>query len=282
VPSLRSSTNPTVYNPAVALDFFQSAGDAQKIAKGKEIFAEREKGHPLLLMPHRMYLLLDGEVDILAKDKPVATVRKGEIFGEMASLNQAPRSAAAVAKTPCKVIALDDKQFHAALARKPEFALMLMSVMIERLRKTIGKLKQSDALTPDMECKEAEVLDKDLMADLAKLLGPVARFHYPAEKIIMRAGSFGVVLYVVLDGNIEIRVGNAVVENVGPGGVFGEMALVDRTPRLATAVAENDCVLLAISRHMFLKLVRKDARFGAALLTAVAERARSMTSRHEP
>ena len=37
-----------------------------------------------------------------------------------------------MAKTPCRVIALDDKQFHAGLQKKPDFALMLMSIMIGR------------------------------------------------------------------------------------------------------------------------------------------------------
>jgi CRP-like cAMP-binding protein len=279
---LRSSASSFLYNPASALQFFQSAGTPQNIAKGKKIFAERQKGIPFLLMPHRMYLLLEGEVSVLAKNKPIATVRRGEIFGEMASINQTPRSAAAVAKTPCRVISLDDRQFHAALSKKPEFALMLMSLMIDRLRKTIGWLNATDALSRDAGWKEAAVLDKDLLADLERLLGPAARFRYDAGKIIMREGHVGVVSYVVLDGRVAIRVGTALVEKVGRGGVFGEMALVDRTPRFGTAVAETDCALLAINRHMFFKLVRQNPRFGAALLSAVSERARSMASRYQP
>ena len=277
--NLHDSANRSIYNPAVALQFFQSAGKPQDIPEGKTIFAENEKGRPFLLMPHRMYLLLEGEVSVLAENEPIATVRRGEIFGEMAAIEQTPRSAAAVAKTPCRVIALDDKQFHAALAKKPEFALMLMSIMVERLRETIGRLGAADAPSGDTGWKEAVVLDKDLLADLEQLLGPAARFRYNAEKIIMREGHFGVVLFAVLEGRVAIRVGDSVVERVGPGGVFGEMALVDRTPRLATAVAETDSVLLAISRHMFLYLVKKSPRFGAALLKTVSERARFMASR---
>jgi CRP-like cAMP-binding protein len=279
--SLYDSASRSIYNPAIALQFFQSAGRPQEIAQGKTIFDENEKGIPFLLMPHRMYLLLEGEVSVLAQNEPIATVKRGEIFGEMATIEQAPRSAAAVAKTPCRVIALDDKQFHAALEKKPEFALMLMSIMVERLRETIGRLTAADALASGADWKEASVLEKDLLADIEQLLGPAARFRYSAEKIIMREGHFGVVLYAVLEGRVAIRVGDSVVEKVGPGGVFGEMALVDRTPRLATAVAETDCVMLAISRHMFLYLVKKSPRFGAALLKAVSERARFMASRRK-
>jgi len=277
--SPRDFANRSLYDPAIALQFFQSAGKPQSIAKGKKIFAEREKGLPFLLMPNKMYLLLDGEVSVVANSRPIATVRRGEIFGEMAAINQAPRSAAAVAKTPCRVIALGDRQFQTALLKKPEFALMLMSLMISRLRETLGRLSASDKLSADAGWSQAAALDKELIAELDQLLGPAARFRYPPERVIMREGHFGVVLFVVLEGQVAIRVGNAVVEKVGPGGIFGEMALVDRAPRLATAVAESDCTLLAVSRQMFLYPAKKSPRFAISLLRAVSERARLTAAR---
>ena len=266
------------YSPAVALQFFKSEGKLQEIPQGKTIFAESEKGLPFLLMRQRMYLLLEGEVSVVARDTPIATVGKGEIFGEMASINQAPRSAAAVAKTPCRVIALDDKQFQAALARRPEFALMLMSVMVRRLRDNIDRLSAKDALK-NAPWKDASVLDSDLLAQLEQQIGPAARFRYNAGKQIMKEGAVGVVSYVVIEGRVAITIGDTVMEKVGPGGIFGEMALVERAPRLATAIAETDCTLLAISRLEFVRLVKKNPRFGAWLLSAVSERARWTASR---
>jgi CRP/FNR family transcriptional regulator, cyclic AMP receptor protein len=269
-----------LYSPAVALQFFKSEGRLQDIPQGKTIFAESEKSLPFLLMRQRMYLLLEGEVSVLAKDTPIATVGKGEIFGEMASINQAPRSAAAVAKTPCRVIALDDKQFQAALARRPEFALMLMSVMVHRLRDNISRLSAQDALK-GAPWKDAAVLEPDVLAELERQIGPAARFRYNAGKLIMKEGAVGVVAYVVLEGRVAITIGDAAMEKVGPGGIFGEMALVERAPRLASAVAETDCVLLAVSRLEFVRLVKKNPRFGASLLSAVSERARSTASRQQ-
>jgi len=266
-----------LYSPAAALQFFKSEGKLHDIPQGKTIFSESEKSLPFLLMRQRMYLLLEGEVSVLAKDEPIATLGKGEIFGEMASINQAPRSAAAVAKTACRVIALDDKQFHAALAKRPEFALMLMSVMVRRLRETIDRLSAKDRLK-GASWKEATVLDQDVLAELEQQIGAAARFRYNPGKLIMREGAVGVVSYVVLDGQVAISIGDVVMEKVGPGGIFGEMALVDRTPRLASASAATECTLLAISRLEFVRLVKKNPRFGASLLSAVSERARSMTA----
>ena len=274
----RRSGKAAHYDPAVALEFFRSAGKAQAIAKGTTIFSENRKGMPLLLMPNRIYLLLEGEVGVLARDEPVATIASGEIFGEMASMSQMPRSASAVAMSDCRVIGLDDSQFQAALGRNPGFALMLMSVMAARLRDTLGRIGPSGP-PGDADWREASAMDAQLLADLAQVIGPAARFRYAAGKIIMREGQRGVALYAVLEGRVAISIGDTVVEKVGPGGIFGEMSLVDRSPRLATAVAETDCALLAMSRHMFLHLVKSSPKFGAALLKAVGERAAFTASR---
>jgi CRP-like cAMP-binding protein len=274
----RKPEKPSHYDPAVALDFFRSAGKPQPIAKGATIFSENSKGMPLLLMPSRIYLLVEGEVGMFAGEEHIAAIRPGEIFGEMASMGQMPRSASAVAMSDCRVIGLDDSQFQAALGRNPGFALMLMSVMASRLRDTLGRIRPSGS-PEDAVWREASAMDAQLLADLAQVIGPAARFRYAAGKIVMREGQRGVALYAVLEGRVAISIGDAVIEKVGPGGVFGEMSLVDRSPRLATAVAETDCALLAMSRHMFLHLVKSSPKFGAALLKAVGERAAFTASR---
>jgi CRP-like cAMP-binding protein len=275
--SSRNTESPSHYDPAVALDFFQSAGKPQTIAKGTTIFSENRRGMPLLLMPNRIYLLLEGEVGILAKDEPIATIGAGEIFGEIASMGQVPRSASAVAMSDCRVVGLDDMQFRSALGRNPGFALMLMSIMASRLRDTIASLGAPAAEADGW--REAAALDAQLLADLEQVLGPAARFRYKAGRIVATEGQRGGALFAVLEGRVAIRIGDSIVEKVGPGGLFGEMSLVDRTPRLAGAVAETDSVLLAMSRHMFLHLVKRSPKFGAALLKAVGERAAFMASR---
>lgn len=269
------------YDSSVAMEFFRSAGKAQQFEPGKRIFAEREKGIPLLFMPNRMYLLVDGEVSVLVNDTPIACVRQGEVFGEMAAIDQAPRTAAAVAKTSCRVIALNDRQFHAALSAKPEFALMLISVMVRRLRDTLARI-DGNALPATAGWREARVMDKSVLDVIEKQIGAKARFRYDAGRTIMREGHLGVALYVVLEGCVEIRAGGVLIEKAGPGSVIGEMGLVDRTPRFATAVAETACTLLAVSRLDFLKLVGKNPRFGAAVLGTVSERVRSMAERCKP
>ena len=72
----------TTYDPAVALAFFKSVGSPENIAEGETIFAENDK------RGGRIFLLLKGEVDLLAGGKPIGTVKAAEIFGELAVIDR--------------------------------------------------------------------------------------------------------------------------------------------------------------------------------------------------
>jgi CRP-like cAMP-binding protein len=119
------------------------------------------------------------------------------------------------------------------------------------------------------------VFDKTLLASMAQGLGAQAQQRYNKGQVIMVAGQTGALMYVVLEGRVSISIRGALVQYVGPGGVLGEMALIDQSPRAANAAAEADCVLLGINRQVFLNLVKSDPTFGASLLSAVAERVRN-------
>ena len=270
-PAAPAAPQAPLYVPAIARAFFESAGKEERAAPGTVFFAENEKASRILLKRDKMYLLLEGEVALSARGKPLGMVKVGHIFGELAAISDSPRSATAVARSACRVIALDDKQFTAALQKKPEFALMMLGTLIVRLRGLIAKLTG----VPTAETKESRVFDKKLLASLQAGLGDQATVRYERNKVIMVAGQTGALMYVVLEGRVAISIRGAVVERVGPGGVFGEMALVDQSPRSANAAAETDCALLAINRAVFLNLVKSDPTFGISLLSSMAERVRN-------
>jgi CRP/FNR family transcriptional regulator, cyclic AMP receptor protein len=272
-PAAQPAATAPVYNPAIARDFFATAGKEEQFSAGSKIFAENEKASRILLKRDKMYLLLEGQVGLTAKGKPVGSVKVGEVFGEMAAISESARSATAAAHTDCRVLSVDDKQLNAGLQSKPEFALMLMSIMINRLRGMIARL----LTTPQAAdaAKETRVFDKNMVAALAKGLGEQNTVRYDKGKIIMVQGQAGAFMYVVHEGRVAITLRGTVVERVGPGGVFGEMALVDQGARTANANAETDCALLAINRQIFLNLIKADPSFGVSMLTAIAERVRN-------
>ena len=269
---------PPVYNAAMAMEFFKSAGKPEGFAAGATIFAEDEKGG--LFKSPKMYVLILGEVEMIAQNQVIGSVKPGETFGEMAVIAQAARTATAKAKTQCTVIGLDEKQYQTALQQKPEFALMLMSIMNSRLRSTISRLRASGALHAGV-AKETAVFDKKLLAGLVNLMGGQEPLRYEAGKMIMQEGTSGAFMYVVLEGRVAITIKGGLVARAGPGGVFGEMALVDQSVRAATAVAETECKLLGINRNAFLQLVKTSPAFGAALLAGLAERAKDMAVRNK-
>jgi CRP-like cAMP-binding protein len=276
-PAAAKPAAPPLYNAAMAMEFFRCGGKPETAAGGTAFFEENQKAG--FLKRDKMYLLLEGEVMLTARGKPIGVVKSGEIFGEMAAISDSPRSASATAKSACRVIALDDKQFQAALKVKPEFALMLMGMMILRLRIMIGRLVRLNALSGAADVKESRVFDKAMVAGLAKGLGEAGTARYPRGNVIFREGQTGILMYVVMEGRVALSIQENVVDRVGPGNVFGEMALVDQSARAASATAETDCVLLAINRTVFLNLVKGNPEFGASLLGAVAERVRFMASK---
>jgi CRP-like cAMP-binding protein len=97
-----------------------------------------------------------------------------------------------------------------------------------------------------------------------------------AGETIFRAGDPGRHMYVVKTGEVEIRVEDKIVETVGAGGVFGEMALADDAPRSATAVARRDSEIVPIDERQFLFLVQQTPFFALGLLRVLASRLRTM------
>ena len=270
----KPAEKPQPVNLAAALDFFRTSGVAENVDTGTNIFVEDEKAGMFSRKSRKMYLLLEGEVNLIAANRLIAVVKAGEIFGEMAAISDSPRTATAVAKGPCRLIAMDDKGFHAALKAMPDFALTLLGMMINRLR---GMLARGGV--PGEAKKESRVFEKGLLSALAKGLGPTNAAKYEKGKTVMTEGQAGAMMYVVMEGRVAVSIKGKVVERVGVGGVFGEMALVDQSPRAATAMAEVDSLLLTLNRGVFLQLVKTQPEFGVALLAAAAERVRFMASR---
>ncbi|HXQ21148.1 MAG TPA: cyclic nucleotide-binding domain-containing protein, partial [Candidatus Acidoferrales bacterium] len=67
-----------------------------------------------------------------------------------------------------------------------------------------------------------------------------------------------------------------VVETMGPGGILGEMALIDQNPRSATAVAKTDCTLVPVNEARFKFLVKQVPAFSLEVMRVMASRLRKM------
>jgi CRP-like cAMP-binding protein len=261
-----------VYKSSVARMCFEALGRAETVPQGGSFFTENQASD-------KMYYLVEGEVGLVRGRKMLDTVKAGEIFGEMAAISRQPRSATAVARTACRALSLDAGQFLKAIQKTPEFAIMLMNIIIQRLRLTAALVSRH--LPETAQVQERRVFDPPLLAELTQRLQNRPPTFAPLNKVIMKEGEAGVFMYVVLAGRVAVSIKGKLVERVGPGGVFGEMALVDQSPRAATAMAETDCELLSVTRNDFLGIVKSNPAFAVALLKGLADRLRYMTAHHK-
>lgn len=260
-----------VYNGNVARLFFHANGNARSVTAGSVLFAENSAGKS-------MYFLGSGEMALTRGGKPLDVIKAGEVLGEMSVLTGEPRSATATARTACEVIELDAGGFSAAIQKAPEFALMLLAILIKRLRlalamQMLGKGHATGAI--ETIPTSGAVFDEALLKDLTANFPARPPAFQPKNAVIMREGEAGIFMYVVMDGAVRITAGEKIIELVKAGGVFGEMALVDQSKRAASAAAASDCSLMSINRNDFLTLIKTNPAFGVSLLRALAVRLRN-------
>ena len=98
-------------------------------------------------------------------------------------------------------------------------------------------------------------------------------------EVIFSTWDMGFEMYVVLDGEVEPKVDSTILETLGPGQPFGEMALIDQSPRTATAIARTPCKLAVIPERRFLFMVQQNPEFALLIMKAMADRLRRMNAR---
>jgi len=84
------------------------------------------------------YLILDGKAEVRKKGKVLASLGKGQFFGEMSLIDEQPRSADVVAVVPTTCWALSSWAFNSIMKTNPEVALMMLKEVVKRLRAAQG------------------------------------------------------------------------------------------------------------------------------------------------
>ena len=113
------------------INIFKNASNFQIYEPGAVIFQRGEQSDC-------MYAVVDGEIDILVDGKVIDTARAGSLIGEMALIDNSPRSATAQAKTQVKVVPVSQKHFLFMVQQTPFFSIQVMQIMAERLRRLMA------------------------------------------------------------------------------------------------------------------------------------------------
>ncbi|HVK57104.1 MAG TPA: cyclic nucleotide-binding domain-containing protein [Burkholderiales bacterium] len=98
----------------------------------------------------------------------------------------------------------------------------------------------------------------------------------PPGQAIFRTGEKGTVMYVLMQGSVDVYIGNKIVETAEPGAILGEMALIDQAARSATVIAKGECRLLPIDIERFDHLIQQAPNFARHVMKVMADRLRRM------
>ncbi len=110
-------------------ELFRHETDLLELSAGQTLFNEGEQDDT-------MYVLMSGTALIVVHNRVVETAEAGAIIGEMGMIDEGPRSATVVSKTDCKFVPIDRKRFNFLIQQTPNFALHVMRVIADRLRRT--------------------------------------------------------------------------------------------------------------------------------------------------
>lgn len=112
-------------------------------------------------------------------------------------------------------------------------------------------------------------LDRKGLEEVGRLADEV---DLPAGRVIAREGSSGDEFFVILEGTIRIDRDGKHLRDLAPGDFFGELSLLGRVARTASATCVTPCRLLVVGHREFHALLSKFPTIQAAVLEAVAKR----------
>lgn len=123
--------------------FLRQNKDIQFFPEGQVIFEEGQAGA-------EMYVVCDGEVDITLEGRLINRLGSGDIFGEMALVDDRPRSASAIAGTGCKLLPVDQARFASLVQQQPNFATRVMKMMSVRMRRFMEEEVQRQRMEEEL------------------------------------------------------------------------------------------------------------------------------------
>lgn len=109
-------------------ELFRHETDLVEVAAGDPVFMIGDPGD-------RMYVLMAGEADIIVGNVIVEKAMPGALLGELALVDAAPRTATVLAVSDCKLLPIDVSRFRFLIQQTPNFALHVMKIIAERLRR---------------------------------------------------------------------------------------------------------------------------------------------------
>lgn len=223
---------------ADAMEFFT-------VKRGAVIIRERDKGD-------LMFVLHNGRVEVQKEDeagalRPVAQLGRGEVFGEIALLQQVPRTSS--------VVALEDTELFAL--KKTDFDRLLLS--------TLGAKKIQEVVQVCAFLRRNSIFADWPPHALMKVAGQFAFHDCTAGVEVLSEGRHNDFFYIVYEGEFGVRKAGTQVATLGPGDFCGEISLLQGTAASANVAALRNSRCLKLDKDSFLQLISRDFLTGLAI-----------------
>ena len=99
---------------------------------------------------------------------------------------------------------------------------------------------------------------------------------YTPGDVIFEQGSSGETMYIILEGVVQVTVNNKEVAELKAGQILGEMSLVEKRPRSASAISKTDSKLVPIDKESFLYIVKENPQFALFIMKDLSHKIREL------
>lgn len=227
-----------------------------RVRPGTVILREGEPGT-------RFFVLARGHAHVSSlrggETKHLGELLEAAIFGEMALLSAAPRTATITAHSECDLLEFDCGALSHASSTLANLAGALSGFARERLLRNV--VTTSPLFGPLDSKQRMDLMRRFVAVDAA------------AGSVVIREGEPGVGLYVLLRGNVNVTRAGIDIAHLGPGEMFGEISLIQGEATTATVTAEHGgASLLFLSRDYFERLLQAVPELRAYLERLTEER----------
>lgn len=296
------------------IDALSAALSSRSVRAGEILFRQGDQGDAMIIVGK-------GRLSVRVAQKPgapeteVAAIYPGEVVGEMACVDPAPRSASVVASKAAFIFEVQRKMLQAIQSKAPAVAVAIVGGVItyltRRIRETNERIerelrarglfngggggappKRAPSAGPaahkgKIDLRSLACLKDFQNEELRALLRVAPSAAYANGQDLCREGDAGKSCYIIARGKVDVvrfmSGRDRVLATLDEGAMVGQMALVDRAKRSATIRANGDCVVLELQRDAFVKLLEMQSplaiRFQNQIAIAGIRQLRTATER---
>ncbi|RMG16906.1 MAG: cyclic nucleotide-binding domain-containing protein [Deltaproteobacteria bacterium] len=122
--------------------------------------------------------------------------------------------------------------------------------------------------------KSIELFEQIPGEDLAQIALITEELTLDAGEVVFEEGEMGDALFLLIEGRVSVRRGDRVIAELGPGECFGEMAILDSSPRSATVAALEEASCLKIEREDFYDIMAEKPEIAQGVIKVLMRRLR--------